>query len=158
MAGAPARKATWKAPPPAPPDPPEEIESPFPRHIVFDFRWMSGELVIRFDSDDPYWWPYKGVDDVTQHMDEGLFDWLPPREEDANGYAQHEYQLFYNGEEISGDWDNTDLPFGATVYVVRLRREMAATITPCCENFFVTVCTPEILMRITVPCCSTRRE
>ena len=85
---------------------------------------MSGELVIRFDSDDPYWWPYKGVDDVTQHMDEGLFDWLPPREEDANGYAQHEYQLFYNGDEISGDWDNTDLPFGATVYVVRLRCEM----------------------------------
>jgi len=109
-----------------PPDPPEEIESPFSRHIVFDFRRMSGELVIRFDSEDPCWWRYKSVEDVLERMQHGIFhSSLPPLPKPPPPClglpVLEEYQLVYDGTFLSGDWDNIDLPFGATVYILLLR-------------------------------------
>ena len=149
MAGAPVRKATRKAPPPGlglppgkapladvrgahPPDPPKEIESPFSRHIVFDFRRMSGELVIRFDSEDPCWWRYKSVEDVLERMQHGIFHSslppLPKAPPPCLGLpVLEEYQLVYDGTFLSGDWDNIDLPFGATVYIIRLDRQCSTS-------------------------------
>ena len=149
MAGAPVRKATRKAPPPGlglppgkapladvrgahPPDPPKEIESPFSRHIVFDFRRMSGELVIRFDSEDPCWWRYKSVEDVLERMQHGIFHLSLPRlgkpPPPCLGLpVLEEYQLVYDGTFLSGDWDNIDLPFGATVYIIRLDRQCSTS-------------------------------
>ena len=110
-----------------PPDPPEEIESPFSRHIVFDFRRMSGELVIRFDSEDPCWWRYKSVEDVLERMQHGIFhSSLPPLAKAPPPHlglpVREEYQLIHAGTRLSGDWDNIDLPFGTTVYIIRLDR------------------------------------
>jgi len=149
MAGAPVRKATRKAPPPGlglppgkapladvrgahPPDPPEQIESPFSRHIVFDFRRMSGELVIRFDSEDPCWWRCKSVEDVLERMQHGIFHSslppLPKAPPPCLGLpVLEEYQLVYDGTFLSGDWDNIDLPFGATVYIIRLDRQCSTS-------------------------------
>ena len=104
-------------------------QSPFSRHIVFDFRRMSGELVIRFDSEDPCWWRYKSVEDVLERMQHGIFHSslppLPKAPPPCLGLpVLEEYQLVYDGTFLSGDWDNIDLPFGATVYILLLRAEV----------------------------------
>ncbi len=113
-----------KAPPL--PDPPEEMESPFPRRLVFDFRWMSGQLIKHFDSDDPYWWDCISVNELLRRMHYGLFDWLPPLAKappPALGDVEKEYRLVYDGAALSGDWENIHLPFGATVHVLILMTE-----------------------------------
>ena len=97
-------------------------EPPVPR-IVFDLRWLSGEFIIRYDSHDPAWKPYRDGGSIEQHMGEGYFDWLPPRRENSYLYDLYTYRLCYGGKDIEGTLSNYDFPPGATVYVVRMRTE-----------------------------------
>ena len=67
------------------------------------------------------------MDHFLECMQHGHFDWLPPlaREPPPNlGDVLQEYQLVYDRAVISGSWDNIDLPFGATVYILLLRAKV----------------------------------
>ena len=60
---------------------------------------------------------------MEQHMDEGYFDFMPPRRQNENLDDLYTYRLIYGGDNIDGSLSNYDIPFGATVYVVRMRTE-----------------------------------
>ena len=52
-------------------------------------------------------------------MEEGYYDWLPPRELDEYENDLYGYDLIWNGVMIWGGWSKYDIQYGDTVYVVR---------------------------------------
>ena len=83
--------------------------------FTFELRWPSGALIQRYEG-----LPDESIERLTQDMDEGLIEGIPPAETTADGEWLQSYHLLWGQQVLrDGQWlSELGLPPDATITVI----------------------------------------